>query len=83
MKYDPEKAFEIIPKELLDSVELVNYSYVCRCEKRHYMPRLTTEIVCTCGRTVSFSRRMRIHIMSTDRTVKKLVKSILRGLQAS
>jgi len=82
MKYDPEKALEIIPKDLLATVELVNYSYVCSCEKRHYMQRLTTEIVCKCGRTVSFSRRMQIHIMGTDYTVKQQVKAILKNLQS-
>ena len=83
MRYDAKRAFDTIPTDLLASVELVNTSFVCTCENRHYMPRLTTEIVCTCGRTVSFSRRMQIHIMNTDYTVKKQVKAILKKLQAS
>ena len=82
MRYDAKRAFDIIPKDLLATVELVNYSYVCSCDKRHYMPRLTTVNVCTCGRTIGFSRRMQIHIMGTDFTVKKQVKAILKKLQA-
>ena len=82
MRYDAKRAFEIIPTDLLSGVELVNTSYVCACEKRHYMPRLTTVIVCTCGRTVSFSRRLQIHLMNTDPTVKQQVKKILKNLQA-
>ncbi len=83
MRYNANRAYELIPKNLLATVELVNYSYVCRCEKRYYMPRLTTEIACTCGRTIGFSRRMQIHIMGTDPTVKQQVKAILKKLQAS
>jgi hypothetical protein len=82
MRYDANRAYELIPKNLLETVELVNTSYVCTCEKRHYMPRLTTVIVCTCGRTISFSRRMQIHLMKTDYTVKQQVKAILKKLQA-
>lgn len=82
MRYDAERALELIPRDLLATVELVNISYVCRCDKRHYMPSLTTEKICRCGRTISFSRRIQVHYMRRDPAVRRQVRAILKRVKA-
>jgi hypothetical protein len=82
MKYDAEKALDLIPDNLLATVKLVNISTRCWCDKVHYMPSLTTEKICTCGRKIAFTRGLKISIMRTDYTVKQQVKAILKKLQA-
>jgi len=58
MKYDAEKALDLIPDDLLGTVKLVNISYRCWCDKVHNMPSLTTEKICVCGHKIASSRNL-------------------------
>jgi len=82
MRYDAERALDLVPSDLLSTVKLVNISYRCWCDMVHCMPSLTTEKLCTCGRKIAFSRNMKVGIMTNDPTVKQQVKKILKKLQA-
>jgi hypothetical protein len=82
MRYDASKALDLIPIDLLSTVKLVNISYRCWCDKVYYMPSLTTEKLCPCGRKIAFSRNMKVGILTNDPTVKQQVKAILKKLQA-
>ena len=83
MRYDAEKALDLIPNDLLATVKLVNISTRCWCDKVHYMPSLTTEKICTCGRKIAFTRGLKITIMSIDYTVKQQVKAILSKIKSA
>jgi hypothetical protein len=82
MKFDPGKAVDLIPTEMLATIKLVNISTRCWCNKVHYMPSLTTEKICTCGRKVAFSRTLKIHVMIYDALVRKEAKAMLKKIQA-
>ena len=83
MKYDAAKSLDLIPRDLLATIELANISFRCRCDRVHYMPTLTTEEMCACGRKIAFSKRMQAHYMTGDPAVRRQVKAILKRIQVS
>lgn len=82
MRFDPGKAVDLIPPEMLATIKLVNISYRCWCRQVHYMPSLTTEKTCRCGKKIAFSRNQKINVIIYDYTVRKEARAMLKKLQA-
>ena len=83
MKYDPGKALDLIPKDLLASIQMVNVSHRCQCDRVHYMDNLAVERICKCGAKIAMSRRWQLHYMRGDPAVRRQVKAILKRILVS
>lgn len=83
MIYDPKEVLDLIPKNILEQIRLVNISYRCpECDRLSYMPRLTTEKRCRCGRMISMSRAWQLHYLKRDPSVRRQAQAILKKLGA-
>jgi len=83
VKYNANRAYALIPQDVLGKIELVNVSYRCACNQLHYMPSLGTTKRCSCGAEIRFNKAQQIHYMKNDPWVRRDVRAILKKLGLS